>query len=232
MIAIRKGSDRGRSDLGWLDSRHTFSFADYRDPAHLGFSVLRVINEDLVKPGKGFGTHGHSDMEIISWVLAGALQHQDSLGTGSVIAPGEIQLMTAGTGVMHSEFNASASEPVHFLQIWILPEKRGLPPGYQQKRFPDQEMEGRWRTLVSPEGEDGSVIINQDATLRAITLAPGADASTPIAPGRNAWLQIARGAVTLDGHSLTQGDGAALSGETSLTIRADRPTEALLFDLP
>jgi redox-sensitive bicupin YhaK (pirin superfamily) len=167
MITIRRGDDRGRSDLGWLDSRHTFSFADYRDPAHMGFSVLRVINEDRVKPGKGFGTHGHRDMEIISWVLDGALQHQDSLGNGSIIRPGELQLMTAGTGVLHSEFNGSASEPLHFLQIWILPDRTGLPPAYEQKSFPEEERVGRWRLMLSPDGRDGSVIIHQDASLSA-----------------------------------------------------------------
>ena len=232
MMTIRRGGDRGHSDLGWLDSRHTFSFADYRDPAQMGFSVLRVINEDRVKPGKGFGTHGHRDMEIISWVLEGGLQHQDSLGNGSVITPGELQMMTAGTGVLHSEFNASASEPLHFLQIWILPDKTGLPPAYEQKRFPEEERRGRWRLLVSPDGRDGSIIINQDACVSATLLAPGQEAAVPITPGRKAWLQVARGGVTLDGDALSAGDGAALSGETSLTIRADLPSEALLFDLP
>lgn len=232
MITLRRAEDRGRFDHGWLDTRHTFSFADYHDPRHMGFSVLRVINEDRVQPGQGFGTHGHRDMEILSYVLAGGLAHRDSLGTGSVIRPGDVQRMSAGTGVRHSEFNASDAEPVHFYQIWILPAARGIAPGYEQKRFPDADKRGRLRLVASPDGADGSLTIHQDARVYASVLEPGQAVAHALEPGRRAWLQVARGAVTLNGQAMREGDGAAVSEERRLTVTATAPAEVLLFDLP
>jgi redox-sensitive bicupin YhaK (pirin superfamily) len=231
MITIRHAAERGHSDLGWLDSYHTFSFGDYFDPRNMGFSDLRVINEDRVQPGKGFGTHGHRDMEIISYVLEGALQHKDSMGTGSVIKPGDVQRMSAGTGVMHSEFNASADEIVHFLQIWIMPQRAGLPPGYEQKSFPARQREGRLKLVASSDGRDGSVTIHQNASMYAALLAPGQEVSHALKPGRRAWLQVARGAVTSDGATLAAGDGAAVKDVLTLAVRADEPSEIVLFDL-
>jgi redox-sensitive bicupin YhaK (pirin superfamily) len=231
VIVVRPGAERGRADHGWLDTRHTFSFADYHDPRHMGFRALRVINEDRVQPGQGFPTHGHRDMEILSYVLAGALAHRDSLGTGSVIRPGDVQRMSAGTGVRHSEYNASAVEPVHFLQIWIEPSRRGLEPGYEQRSYPDCEKRNRLRLVASPDGRHGSLTLQQDAHLYAALLDPGASVTHALAAGRHGWVQVARGAVTLNGQPLDQGDGAAASEEPSLTIAAVAAAEILLFEL-
>jgi redox-sensitive bicupin YhaK (pirin superfamily) len=231
MIQVRRSEERGHANRGWLDSRHTFSFADYYDPRHMGFRALRVINEDWVKPGGGFGTHPHRDMEILTYVVEGALEHKDSMGNGSVIVPGDVQFMSAGTGVAHSEYNHSRSEDVHLLQIWILPEAEGLKPGYQQEAFPREEKEGRLRLIASRDGRDGAVTVNQDVDLYAALLAPEAEVSHPLAPGRNAWLQVIRGTVTLNGEALQAGDGAAVSEEEALRIRASEAAELLLFDL-
>ena len=231
MIVRRRAAERGHADHGWLDSRHTFSFADYYDPSHMGFRDLRVINEDRVQPGRGFGTHGHRDMEIISYVLEGALGHRDSMGTGSTITPGDVQRMSAGTGVRHSEMNPSASEPVHFLQIWIIPERQGIKPGYEQKRFEDADKQGRLRLIASRDGRDGSITIHQDVDVYASVLKAGDHASRALRPGRHAWIQVARGAVTVNGEPLEQGDGAAISDETALDIAASRDAEILAFDL-
>ena len=230
MITIRKGGDRGHFDHGWLNTYHTFSFADYHDPAFMGFRNLRVINEDRVRAGAGFGTHGHRDMEIISYVLEGELGHRDSMGTGSVIRPGEVQRMTAGTGVMHSEMNPSEKNPVHFLQIWILPERRGLQPGYEQKNFPDDERRGRLRVVASPDGRDGSVSIHQDVTLYDGSVSDGQQLTHAFAPGRYGWLQVTRGEIDAIGQKLVAGDGAAISDEPQIVITG-RDAEVLLFDL-
>jgi redox-sensitive bicupin YhaK (pirin superfamily) len=231
MITLRRADERGRFDHGWLDTRHTFSFADYHDPQHMGFRGLRVLNEDRVRPGRGFPTHGHQDMEIISYVLEGALEHKDSMGTGSIIRPGDVQRMSAGTGVLHSEFNPSTREPVHFLQVWILPETRGLPPSYEQKHFPEAEKAGRLRLIASRDGRDGSVTIHHDASVYATVLPPGTSVTHALGEGRHAWLQVARGAVTLNGLPLGAGDGAAVSREPALTLAAAEPAELLVFDL-
>jgi redox-sensitive bicupin YhaK (pirin superfamily) len=228
MVRIRKSEDRGHFDYGWLNTYHTFSFADYHDPDFMGFRSLRVINEDRVEAGRGFGTHGHRDMEIISYVLEGELSHGDSMGTGSVIRPGEVQRMSAGTGVMHSEKNAS-SEPVHFLQIWILPERQGITPGYEQKAFPASERDGRLRLVASRDGRDGSLTIHQDADLYTTTLRDGASVAHDFRPGRYGWVQVARGDVSVDGQALSAGDGAAIERESRVTIAGDG--EVLLFDL-
>jgi len=234
MIVLRPAAERGHTDLGWLDSRHTFSFGDYHDPGQMGFSHLRVINDDRVRPAKGFATHGHRDMEILSYVLEGSLQHRDSMGTGSVIRPGDVQRMTAGTGVTHSEFNPSKNEPVRFLQIWIVPERTGLKPGYEQKQFSESEREGRLRLVASPDGRDGSVRIHQDASVFIALLGPRRKVAHAIPPGRVAWVQVARGAVLLNGTPLAEGDGAAISQEKGVEISGptDGPAaEVLLFDL-
>ena len=231
MIQIRRAAERGHFDHGWLDTFHTFSFGDYHDPAHMGFRDLRVINEDRVAPGQGFPTHGHRDMEIVTYILEGALQHRDSIGTGSIIRPGEVQRMTAGTGVTHSEYNASQAEPVHLLQIWILPAAPGLRPSYEQKSFPAEGRRGRWQLVGSPDGRDGSVTIHQDVTLQLAELAPGESIEYALAPGRSAWLQLARGSVTLDGHTLATSDGAAISEVPSLRVTGRDAAEVLLFDL-
>jgi quercetin 2,3-dioxygenase len=231
MIRVRRSQDRGHAQHGWLDSHHTFSFADYHDPAQMGFRALRVINEDRVAPGEGFPTHPHRDMEILSYVLEGGLQHKDSLGTGSVIRPGDVQRMSAGTGVAHSEFNASRTEPVHFLQIWIVPERRGIAPGYEQKHFPEEVRRGQLRLIASPGGEAGSVSLHQDVRLYSALLAPGESVQHALAPGRHAWVQIARGTVRLGAQTLNAGDGAAISEEQALTLTAEAPSEVLLFDL-
>ncbi|HEY9888765.1 MAG TPA: pirin family protein, partial [Candidatus Obscuribacterales bacterium] len=209
MITLRPGSDRGKANFGWLDSRHTFSFGNYYDPAHMGFGPLRVINEDKVAPGQGFSTHGHRDMEIISYVLSGELAHKDSIGNGSIIRPGDVQRMSAGTGIFHSEYNASKTDPVHFLQIWVLPAAQGIDPGYEQTYFAPAEKQGQWRLIGAPDGRDGSVTIHQDVNLYATQLAPEQTVTHTLAAGRVAWLQVARGAVQLHGHELTAGDGAA-----------------------
>lgn len=231
MLSIRHAEERGLADLGWLDSRHTFSFGDYYDPAQMGFGPLRVINEDRVQPGQGFPTHGHSDMEIISYVLAGALEHRDSLGHGSVIRPGDVQRMSAGTGVRHSEFNPSEDEPVHFLQIWILPEAKGLPPGYEQKRFTDEDKRGRLALIGSRDGRGGSVTIHRDVDLYAVLLEEGDSVSHELAAGRKAWVQVARGSAALNGRQLYPGDGAAAEGPVTLTVTGTSETEVLLFDM-
>jgi hypothetical protein len=231
MITIRKGEERGRTEADWLDSRHTFSFGEYYDPQHMGFRALRVINDDRVAPGGGFGTHPHRDMEIITVVLDGALEHKDSLGNGSVIRPGDVQRMTAGAGIRHSEFNHSEEDPVHLLQIWILPERNGLQPGYEQKSFMRDETGGRWRVVVAPHSKDGALTIHQDASLAVASLSPGEQATYSLKPGRYAWVQVATGGVTLNGHALQAGDGAAVSEEPRLTVKATEPSELLLFDL-
>jgi redox-sensitive bicupin YhaK (pirin superfamily) len=231
MIAIRKAEERGRGDHGWLDSRHTFSFADYHDPGFMGFRSLRVINEDRVGPGQGFGTHPHRDMEIVSYVLAGALEHKDNMGTSSVIRPGEVQRMTAGSGVLHSEYNPSRTDPVHFLQIWILPEKRGLKPGYEQKAFPEEERRNQLRLVASRDGRDGSLTIHQDAELYTSLLQKGRKVGHALRHGRHAWVQVTRGGITLNGSAMSAGDGAAVSGEKSLELGASEDAEVLMFDL-
>ncbi len=232
MITIRPATERGHFNHGWLDTYHSFSFADYWDPKHMGFRSLRVINEDQVAPQMGFGTHPHRDMEIITYVLEGSLAHKDSMGTGSVIRPGEVQRMSAGTGVLHSEFNNSPSEKVHLLQIWILPERRGLEPSYEQKDFPAEEKLNRFRVIASHDGRDGSVTIHQDAQLAAAILEKGKTVGYDLGKSRYAWLQVARGEITLNGKTLKAGDGAAVEKESSieLTGAADR-SEVLLFDL-
>lgn len=231
MIWVRKSVDRGHFDHGWLDTRHTFSFGRYYDPKQMGFRSLRVINEDRVKPGEGFGAHPHEDMEIVTYVLEGGLAHRDSLGTGSVIRPGELQQMTAGTGITHSEYNASPVEPVHFYQIWLLPEREGLPPSYEQRKFPVEERKNRLRLVASPDGSDGSLTIHQDARLFLADLDGERLLTHSLPAGRHAWLQVLRGNVDLSGLALTAGDGAALSEESKLAIRSDGASEVMLFDL-
>lgn len=231
MIVLRPGQDRGHADHGWLESFHSFSFADYRDPRYMGFRNLRVINEDRVQPGRGFGTHPHKDMEILSYVLEGGLEHRDSLGTGSVIKPGEVQRMSAGTGVTHSEFNASKTEVVHFLQIWILPAVRSIAPGYEQKLFSDEDKRGRLITVASPDGRFNSVTIHADAVVYAGLLARGEVATLRLAPGRSGWVQVARGKVTLNGHQLAAGDGAGIVDEETLKLEGVDGGEVLVFDL-
>jgi redox-sensitive bicupin YhaK (pirin superfamily) len=233
MITVRRSEDRGHFDHGWLDTRHTFSFAGYRDPDQMGFRALRVINEDRVKPGEGFGRHGHRDMEILSWVLGGALAHRDSTGGGGVLRPGELQRMTAGTGVEHSEFNGSEREEVHFLQIWILPDRPGHAPSYEQRTFPEAERRGKLRLVASPDGAEGSTAIHRDVRVYATLLAPGERVAHALAPGRGAWVQVARGAATVNGVALRAGDGAAALDEARVELEAgsDGPAEVLLFDL-
>ena len=230
MITVRKSSDRGRSSQGWLASRHTFSFADYYDPAHMGFGPLRVINEDQVAPGAGFPRHAHQDMEILSYVLEGALEHKDSLGTGSIIRPGDVQRMSAGTGIRHSEFNASKSHPVHFLQIWILPERKGIAPGYEQKTF---ALDGLKSLLLvaSGSGRNDALTIHQDADVYAGRLAEGETVRHDFRPQRLGWVQVARGTIALNGVTVEAGDGAAVERETELTMRAGTNAEVLLFDM-
>jgi hypothetical protein len=229
MLSVRKSDERGRSEHGWLDSRHTFSFAGYHDPRFAGFRSLLVINEDRVAPGGGFAPHAHSDMEIISYVLEGALEHRDSLGTGSVIRPGEIQRMSAGSGIRHSEYNHEPAAPVHFLQIWITPDRAGLPPGYEQKAIATDR---RLALIGGPDGGDGAVVIHQDARLWRAAPAPGKPVEVALAPGRYAWVQATRGAATVNGVALAAGDGAAVSGETALAIAAEAgAAELLVFDL-
>jgi len=231
MITIRRSEERGHFDHGWLDTRHTFSFADYYDAAYMGFRSLRVINEDCVQPGRGFPTHAHNDMEILTFILEGALEHKDSMGNGSVIRPGEVQRMSAGTGVRHSEYNHSKSEVVHFLQIWILPERRGLAPGYEQKTFAEGESRNRLQLIASPDGRDGSVIVHQDAYVHLARLDTDTVLRHQLAAQRYAWLQVARGTVALNRESLSAGAGAAATDETTLSIRAESAAEILVFDL-
>jgi redox-sensitive bicupin YhaK (pirin superfamily) len=230
MIRVRHAADRGHFDHGWLDTYHTFSFADYFDPAQMGFRSLRVINEDRVQPGEGFGMHGHRDMEIITYVLSGALEHRDSLGNGSVLKPGELQHMTAGTGIRHSEFNPSGTEPVHLYQIWLLPRTKGLQPSYEQRAVPD-DGQGQLRLVASPNGGAGALTIQQDAALYLATLPAEGQTAHKLATSRHAWLQVLRGAVTLNGVPLSAGDGAAVSDERALSIRATEPSEIILFDM-
>lgn len=231
MIALRKSADRGHFDHGWLNTYHSFSFDEYFDPAFMGFRTLRVINEDRVAPAEGFDTHPHRDMEIVTYVLSGALQHRDSMGNGSVIRPGEVQRMTAGTGITHSEFNASPDEWVHLLQIWILPGAKGLTPSYEQTAFPAAEKRGRLRLVASRDGREGSLTIHQDAAIYASLLAPGDGVAFELQPERHAWVQVVSGEVDLNGHALRPGDGAAVSAEAFLTFKAAAESELLLFDL-
>ena len=231
MIKLRPSNDRGHTKLSWLDSRHTFSFGDYHDPRHMGFSDLRVINEDRVIRGKGFPTHSHRDMEIITSVLEGALAHKDSTGASSVIRVGDVQRMSAGTGISHSEYNASQTEPVRFLQIWIIPDETGLKPGYEQRAFPLDKNRGRWTLVASKEGRDGSVTVHQDVDVWTACFAPGEQANFRLKSDRHAWLQATRGAVTLNGTPLSAGDGAAATHEESLDVKAVEDAEILLFDL-
>jgi hypothetical protein len=231
MLTIRKANERGHADHGWLDSHHTFSFADYYDPRHMGFRGLRVINDDTVGPGHGFGTHGHRDMEIISYVLDGALAHKDSMGTGSVIRPGDVQRMSAGSGVRHSELNPSDSEKVHFLQIWILPDAQGIAPSYAQKTFSDEDKRGKLRLIASPGGRDGSVSINADADVYATLLDAGQRVSLDLRSGRGAWVHVARGEVTVNGKRLQTGDGASTETAGKLEIEGAAASEVLVFDL-
>jgi redox-sensitive bicupin YhaK (pirin superfamily) len=231
MITIRKSEERGHFDFGWLNTYHTFSFDQYYDPRFMAFRSLRVINEDRVQAGHGFPTHGHRDMEIITYVLEGALEHKDSMGTGSVIRPNDVQKMSAGTGVRHSEANPSKSEPVHLLQIWIMPDTEGIKPDYQQKSFETEEKRGRLRLVASPDGNDGSITIQQDARVYATLLDAGQQVVHELNPNRHAWVQIARGAIEVNGQTLNQGDGAAISNEAQVTLIGKEPSEILLFDL-
>lgn len=231
MIDLRKAAERGHFNHGWLDTYHTFSFADYYDPEHMGFRSLRVINEDRVHPGQGFGMHGHRDMEILTYVLEGALEHKDSMGNGSIIKAGHLQRMTAGTGVRHSEFNPSDAERVHLYQIWLLPARTGLKPEYQELALTDEEKRGRFRLVASPDGVDGSMTIHQDARLYLTTLLPGQAASQKIDNGRAAWLQVLRGTVNSFDLKLVAGDGVAITGENMVAVDAADESELLLFDL-
>jgi quercetin 2,3-dioxygenase len=231
MITVRKSSDRGYADHGWLQSFHSFSFADYYDPKEMGWGSLRVINEDRVKPGKGFGTHGHRDMEIITYVLAGQLQHKDSMGNGEIIRPGEVQRMSAGTGVQHSEFNPSKDAEVHLLQIWIEPERTGITPSYEQKFFAAEEKRGKLRLVASPDGREGSVTVHQDARLYASLLDPVEQIVHQFASSRLGYLHLVEGAVSINGIDLNNGDAAKIEGEKELVITAEKNSELLLFDL-
>ncbi|MBA2482421.1 MAG: pirin family protein [Planctomycetes bacterium] len=231
MITLRRATDRGHANLGWLDSWHTFSFSHYHDPRFMGYRSLRVINDDRIAPGKGFGTHGHEDMEIITYVLSGALEHRDSMGTGSVLRPGDVQRMSAGTGVMHSEFNASATEPVHLLQIWIEPDATGVEPRYDDRHFSREERLDRLRLVSSHDGRDGSLAIHQDADVYAAILQADTVVTHPLKPGRHAWLQLATGTLDVDGTALAPGDGAAIDNHALVTMRSSTGAEFLLFDL-
>ncbi|MCC6361012.1 MAG: pirin family protein [Phycisphaerales bacterium] len=231
MITLRRSGDRGHFDHGWLKTWHTFSFADYRDPRHIHFRTLRVINEDIVQPGMGFGTHPHRDMEIITYVLEGELEHRDSMGNGSIIRPGEVQYMSAGSGVTHSEFNPSKTNPVHLMQIWIFPSAKGLPPRYEQRQFPPLSNTGRMTLLASGDGRDGSIEIRQDARLAAAALRAGGAARYEFEAGRSGWLQVLRGELGLNGETLSAGDGAAIEDVTTIDLAAKRESQVLLFDL-
>ncbi len=232
MITPRRSEDRGHADHGWLDSYHTFSFADYHDPEFVQFGLLRVVNQDRVAPGRGFGTHGHRDMEIVSYVLDGVMEHRDSMGNGSQMRPGDVQLMSAGTGVTHSEFNGSGEDPLHFLQMWVFPREGGTPPRYEQKHFPDDERRGRLRLVVSPDGADGSLTIGQDARLFAGLVEGGDTVRHAIPDGRAAWLHVARGDVELNGEPLRPGDGAAIRDERELQLASSAGAEVVLWELP
>ena len=231
MIRVRKAEDRGHANHGWLDTYHTFSFASYQDLEHTKFRSLRVMNEDVVAPGQGFGTHPHHDMEIVTYVLKGALEHQDSMGNGEVLRPGEFQRMSAGTGITHSEFNPSADNPVHLYQIWLFPERKGIVPSYEQKQFAEQERQNRLRLVASRDAAEGSLLIHQDARIFLSSLDDGRSVRHALEADRHAWLQVLRGAVTLNGQPLQTSDGAAVSDEDALTIVASQPAEVMLFDL-
>jgi redox-sensitive bicupin YhaK (pirin superfamily) len=231
MITVRRAEERGAADHGWLDTRHTFSFADYFDERHLGFRNLRVLNEDRVLPGQGFGAHGHRDMEILSYVLEGALRHRDSTGSEGVLVPGDVQRMSAGSGVRHSEVNGSATAPVHFLQIWLHPSSPGLAPSHEHRHFPPAELQGRLRLLAAPGAPQGALDLHADAAVYATRLAAGEAATLPLRPGRHAWVQVARGQVEVNGVALRAGDGAALGDEALLTLSTATSGEALVFDL-
>lgn len=231
MLTVRPARERGHADHGWLDTYHTFSFASYQDARHMGFRSLRVMNEDVVQPRQGFGTHPHRDMEIVTYVLQGALEHRDSMGNGEVLRPGEFQRMSAGTGITHSEFNPSESEPVHLYQIWLLPERRGIAPSYEQRRFAAEERRNQLRLVASRDAADGSLLIHQDARILLSTLDAGQEVAHELAEGRHAWLQVLRGVVWLNGQELKSSDGAAVSDERLLTIRAAEEAEVMLFDL-
>jgi redox-sensitive bicupin YhaK (pirin superfamily) len=232
MLEVRKSEDRGNADHGWLQSKHTFSFAGYRDPRHTGFGPLLVINEDRVAPGMGFGEHSHRDMEIISYVLSGALEHKDSLGTGSVLHYGDVQRMSAGNGVRHSEFNGSKSEPVHFLQIWIQPKVSGIPASYEEKHFAPDTKQGKLRLIASSDGRDGSVLIHQDAAVYAAILDGGQPLEHRLAPGRTGYVHVVRGKVAVNGLPLAGGDALKLTAEDAVTLAAAQDAELLVFDLP
>jgi len=232
LLTVRKADERGHANHGWLDTWHTFSFADYHDPREMGYGALRVINDDKVEPGQGFGTHGHRDMEIITYVLEGALEHKDSMGNGSVIRPGNVQRMSAGTGVRHSEFNPSRDERVHLLQIWIEPKITGVRPSYEEKQFGPAEKKGQLRLIASPDGREGSVTIHQDALVYAALLDGGDAVTHRLASGRRAYVHVARGAVTVNGSALTRGDGAKIEAEPAIELKDARAAEVLLFDLP
>jgi len=232
MLTVRKAGERGHANHGWLDTWHTFSFADYYDPREMGFGALRVINDDKVEPGQGFGTHGHRDMEIITYVLDGALEHRDSMGNGSIIRPGNVQRMSAGTGVRHSEFNPSREERVHLLQIWIEPRITGVRPSYEEKQFGTAEKKGQLRLIASPDGREGSVTIHQDACVYASVLDGKDAAAHPLAPGRRAYVHVARGALKVNGVELKGGDGAKLTEESEIEFSGAKQAELLLFDLP
>jgi redox-sensitive bicupin YhaK (pirin superfamily) len=231
MLTLRRAEDRGHADHGWLDTHHTFSFGDYHDAAQMGHGPLRVLNDDTVAPGGGFPTHGHQDMEIISYVIEGALEHKDSMGNGSVMRPGDVQRMSAGPGVRHSEFNASKKDPVHFLQIWILPKQNGLPSGYEQKMFKDEEKRGKWRLVASPDGSEGSVRIQQDARMYAALLSPGPALSHTVTAGRKGWLHVVRGSAQVNGQPLKAGDGLAIDGAETLSVTTADQGEVLLLDM-
>jgi redox-sensitive bicupin YhaK (pirin superfamily) len=231
MIRVRKKGDRGHADHGWLNTWHTFSFAGYQDPEHMGFRSLRVMNEDIVAPGKGFGTHPHHDMEIVTYVLHGALEHKDSMGNGEVLRPGEFQRMTAGTGITHSEFNPSPDEPVHLYQIWLRPDRKGIEPGYEQKAFAVEERQDRLRLVASPDAEDGSLLIHQDVRIYLSLLSEGRKLQHQLDPERHAWLQVVAGSLTLNGQSLVASDGAEVSDEEALEVTATEDAEFFLFDL-
>jgi redox-sensitive bicupin YhaK (pirin superfamily) len=231
MVRIRRSAERGYFDHGWLKTFHTFSFADYRDPEHTHFRALRVMNEDRVAAGQGFGTHPHRDMEIVTYVLDGALEHRDSMGHGEVMRPGEFQRMSAGTGITHSEFNPSPTEPVHLYQIWLFPERRGIEPSYEQKRFADAELQNALRLVASSGGADGSLTIHQDAQIYLSKLAAGLEVVHQLSPERHAWLQVLRGTATANGHEMSAGDGAAISDESAVTVHAGTDAELMLFDL-
>ena len=230
-MKIRRSNERGHAEHGWLDSFHTFSFADYYDPKHMGFHSLRVINEDRVAPGGGFPRHGHRDMEIVTYVLDGALEHKDSMGNGSVMRRGDVQRMSAGTGVAHSEFNASDEEPVHFLQIWIQPDKPGHTPSYEQKAFTDEERSNKLRVIASNDGRDGSVRIHQDAAIYAALLEPEKSVTHDLATGRGAWVHVVRGKVAIDGTELETGDAASITDSGTVKLLAKAPSEVIVFDL-